>query len=268
MPEKIAPVRIVPLSAIIWDNKDVPPGTTAIIDTFGSTSITLYTKVNRAASLILADVSRDKTSWRSVEALLKDFEHADSEFLSLKEYKTLKKQSVLMYRYLRVRIDSDAPVRVTLEMASKHVPWEAPFPEIVSEYPSFRGVTRGDLKEELELIAPVFHEILDYLTKIKEQLANADSWDHYHKTVTAAGTPVNLSALAIPDGCKVVVKSMHTNTGAIYLGKSEAAVKNVNKRTTLSRKNESTTFKVTNANSIWVDAGVNGEGVEYWSEEK
>lgn len=261
MAEKIAPVRIVPLSAIIWDDKEVPPGSTAIIDTFGSTSITLYTEVNRAASLILADVSRDKTSWRSVGAVLKDFEHAGSEFLSLKEYKTLKKQSALMYRYLRVRIDSDAPVRVTLEMASKHVPWEAPFQQIATEYPAFRGVTRGDLKEEL-------HDIIDYLTRINGQLANADSWDHYHKNVTAAGTPVNLSALAIPDGSELVVKSMHTNGGAIYLGKSETAVKNVNKRVTLSRKNESTTFKVTNANSIWIDAGVNGEGVEYWSEEK
>lgn len=261
MPEKIAPVRIVPLSAIIWDDKEVPPGSTSIIDTFGSTAITLYTEVNRAASLILADVSRDKSSWRSVGSVLKNFEHAGNEFLALKEYKTLKKQSVLMYRYLRIRIDSDAPVRVTLEMASKHVSWEAPFQQIATEYPAFRGITRGDLKEEL-------HDIIDYLTKINGQLANADSWDHYHKNVAGAGTPVNLSSLAIPDGCKVVVKSMHTNGGAIYLGKSEEAVKNVNKRTTLSRKNESTTFKVTNANSIWVDAEVNGEGVEYWSEEK
>ena len=253
-----------PLSTVIWDDEEVNPSSTGIIDTHNYTSLIMYIEVNKPAKIVLVAVSRDGKVWRRVGAEIGGFDEPGRSFTSLTE--VIETKEVLLYRYLKFRLDVATKTRITLEVMGKH---EAPFAFMAPMPPRVvvGGVTVSPPHLQVDLTS--LEELLTKLSsRISEQLANADEWDHYHKTVTSAGTPVNLAVVKIPDGCQLVVKSLHGNTDAIYLGKSELTVKNHDRRVTLPKEDASTTFKVSNANLVWVDAEVDGEGVEYWSEKK
>jgi len=72
--------------------------------------------------------------------------------------------------------------------------------------------------------------------------------------------------VVIPDGFALAVRALPNNTGDIYLGKSKLWAEDVNARLTYSKGN-GLTLKVQNANLVWVDAAVAGEGVDYWVEQ-
>ena len=95
---------------------------------------------------------------------------------------------------------------------------------------------------------------------------NRDSWEHSQKTVTADGIAEQLPALAIPDGFNLVVRALPGNSDNIYLGKSKADAENADERLTYSKGN-GLSLGVSNANLVWVDAAVSGEGVDYWVEQ-
>ena len=80
-----------------------------------------------------------------------------------------------------------------------------------------------------------------------------------------AGTAEQLPDLAVPNGFELVVRGKPGNTGDIYLGNSKVNAEDVNERLPYSKGN-GLTLKVTNANLVWVDAAVPGEGVDYWVE--
>ena len=99
----------------------------------------------------------------------------------------------------------------------------------------------------------------------KKWTANRPSWDHGQKTAAAAGTAEQLPDLIIPDGFELVVRALPNNTGDIYLGKTKDKAESATDRLTYSKGN-GLTLKVKNANEVWVDVAVNGEGVDYWAE--
>lgn len=79
------------------------------------------------------------------------------------------------------------------------------------------------------------------------------------KTVTTAGTAVQLPTKSVPSGYPVVVKAKRANTGYIYPGESKAQAEAHNVE--LSSK-ESVSLQVTNVNAIWIDSSIDTEGVE------
>jgi hypothetical protein len=92
---------------------------------------------------------------------------------------------------------------------------------------------------------------------------NLASWDHGQKTVAAAGTAENLTAMDVPDGIYLTIRALVGNVGNVYVGNSKANAEDANKRLTL-QPGESSSFKADDTDLIWIDADNNGEGVEYW----
>ena len=80
------------------------------------------------------------------------------------------------------------------------------------------------------------------------------------KNVTTSGTPVQLEALIIPDGAALILKPKSANTGTITVGSSSANA--LNTGTAHFKLEEPMTFQVQNANAVWIDATVSGEGIE------
>lgn len=123
---------------------------------------------------------------------------------------------------------------------------------------------------EKETVGELTAEIRDLLKDILEALGgveNADAWDSEHRVVDEPGTPKQLPLYAVPAGYTLVIKAMPDNTDNIYLGQSKETALSAVKRVTL-QPNESTGLRIKNANLVWIDAVVAGEGVEYWSEKK
>jgi hypothetical protein len=77
------------------------------------------------------------------------------------------------------------------------------------------------------------------------------------QTVTAAGTRVQLPNVPCSE---LTIIGKRTNTGYIYAGKNN--VSSTVYGVELGAK-DSYTFSVSNANEIWIDASVSGEGVSY-----
>lgn len=112
--------------------------------------------------------------------------------------------------------------------------------------------------------------ILLKLKKSLFQTTNQGAWEHNHVTVPVPGTAVPLSSdLPIPDGFNLCIIALPTNTNTVYTGNSKANASNVAKNVPLSgATKDKQTIGVTNANLIWVDALVAGEGVVYFVEKK
>lgn len=90
---------------------------------------------------------------------------------------------------------------------------------------------------------------------------NRTSFYTNQKNVTTAGTAVQCPTQVVPDGFEVVIKAKAANTGTILVGNSQANAQNTNVAFKLT-SNQSTRFKVSNTDLIWIDSTVNGEGVE------
>ena len=86
------------------------------------------------------------------------------------------------------------------------------------------------------------------------------------KDVTTAGEPEQLDDWPIPDGFKITVIARTGNTGYIYLGKSKGECANNKQRFDGLGAGVAHSLRVKNANAVWVDASVDGEGVS-WSVE-
>ena len=77
------------------------------------------------------------------------------------------------------------------------------------------------------------------------------------QNVTTAGTRVQLPSIPCRE---VTIIAKRTNTGYIYAGKN--TVSSTVYGVELTAK-DSFTFNVSNANEIWIDSSVNGEGISY-----
>lgn len=81
------------------------------------------------------------------------------------------------------------------------------------------------------------------------------------KNVTATGTAEQLPAQAVPDGFKLVIKAKKANTDNIFVGGTKTDAENAALNYILE-PNESISLAVINFDDVWIDAAVNGEGVE------
>ena len=80
------------------------------------------------------------------------------------------------------------------------------------------------------------------------------------KDVTTAGVPEQLQDYEIPDGYPITVIAKPGNTGTVYVAPQDSI--NAKPFDGLSA-GLATSLKVKNANCIWVDADVSGEGVSW-----
>lgn len=272
------PMNIAPLGVVLWDNQEVPPGATTIIDTFGFTYLTLFVDVNRPATMILESVSGDGIHWRGVgDLVIRLFDMPGRAFINLNEVITTKE--VLMYRFLKIRIDTTVPVKITLEVASKLMDLLPALQEIRDavkvgfgiplEVPVIKIPEIPVVKPPEVPVPPEFKPILEELEEIHKLLetrfTNAVAWDHDQKNVTTPGTPVQLPGLVVPDGYALVVMAKSGNKGDVYLGNSKDSVSDTSKQVPLEAK-DSTKFEVKKASALWLDAANAGEGVVFWCE--
>lgn len=93
-------------------------------------------------------------------------------------------------------------------------------------------------------------------------LTNKGAFETNQKNVAAAGTGEQFQTQAIPDGFSVNIKAKRGNTGSIWLGDSQANSQNHSVAYEL-RPGEQIAMFITNTNLCWIDADVNGEGVNW-----
>lgn len=91
---------------------------------------------------------------------------------------------------------------------------------------------------------------------------NRGAFTTNQKNVVAAGTGVNLTALAIPPGFKLVIKGKPLNAGFIWVGNSKANAENHAVAYPLDA-GEPLPMNITDASLVWIDADNAGEGVNY-----
>jgi hypothetical protein len=105
-----------------------------------------------------------------------------------------------------------------------------------------------------------------YITPVPP--ANTNTFKTGQKTVTTAGTPVQLSSVSVPvkAGTKLTVIAKPGNTGVIYFANSEAECVAGTYFDGLSA-GLAHSFGVQDVQDIWIDASVNGEGVSWYCEQ-
>lgn len=98
------------------------------------------------------------------------------------------------------------------------------------------------------------------------RMTNTDHIYTAQKTVSASGTPEQLTAFPVPDGCTLMIQAMGSNTGTITIGYSSATALNSGTSHTKLLPNQTKGFQVANANYIYIDSTVSGDGVEIFCE--
>lgn len=92
---------------------------------------------------------------------------------------------------------------------------------------------------------------------------NQTVWRSVSTTVTTAGTPVNLADISIPDGFSLAIRGLTANgAGLIYVANSSANTGSAANRFIL-RAGDVIILNITNTNLVWIDASVNGAGIEF-----
>lgn len=94
-------------------------------------------------------------------------------------------------------------------------------------------------------------------------LVNKPALTTGQKDVTTAGTAVQLPDVTVPDGCQLTIIAKPGNTGYIYFGNSKANAESSTNRFDSLSAGLAVSLKVTNANLVWIDASVSGEGVSW-----
>ena len=82
------------------------------------------------------------------------------------------------------------------------------------------------------------------------------AFSHAHKTVTTAGSAVQLSTATI---LSITIKALAGNTGFIYVGGSGVSSSNGFELDA----GDSVTLAIDEADEIWLDSSVSGEGVSF-----
>lgn len=84
------------------------------------------------------------------------------------------------------------------------------------------------------------------------------------KVVTTSGTPVQLATQSVESDQIVLLKAKAANTGYITVGDTSAHALNSGSGFFKLAAGQSIEIRCTNTNLIWIDATVNGEGIEYF----
>lgn len=91
-------------------------------------------------------------------------------------------------------------------------------------------------------------------------LGNRNSLTTGKKTVTIAGTAEQLPDVEVPESFEATITAKHGNVGRIYIGGSKAEAE---ARTISLARDDVFHEYLTNLNTIWIDASVSGEGIDY-----
>lgn len=95
---------------------------------------------------------------------------------------------------------------------------------------------------------------------MSQGIFNSKSFKTIRKNVAAAGTAEQLHAdLPIPDGFGLVVKALDANTGDIEIGETAAIAQGA--APFILKAGSALSMGVLNANAVWIDVTVSGEGV-------
>ena len=90
---------------------------------------------------------------------------------------------------------------------------------------------------------------------------NRDAFTVFQKQVAAAGTAEQLPSTVIPHGYKLTIKAETSNTGNIEVGHTKTLAEGATTAFILD-SNESITLSINNADLVWIDATISGDGVE------
>ncbi|MCK9629707.1 MAG: hypothetical protein M0R37_14100 [Bacteroidales bacterium] len=82
-----------------------------------------------------------------------------------------------------------------------------------------------------------------------------------HVTVTVAGTPVQPTATAVPDGEIACFRAHPDNTGMIYLGDSSADALSSSSAHVPLAANQAEALQVKDISKVWCNSSVSGEKV-------
>ena len=80
------------------------------------------------------------------------------------------------------------------------------------------------------------------------------------KTVTSAGTAVQMPDVEVPEGFEAAITAKHFNAGRVYIGGTKAEAE---AHTTSLGPDDVWHEYVTNLKAVWIDADNDGEGVDY-----
>ena len=120
------------------------------------------------------------------------------------------------------------------------------------------------------IIIPTTPELAPLTSRLDKLIAglvtNKPSWIHGQADVPTVGEPVQLDDIPIPDGFKLTVLARTGNTGYIYAGKSKGDCANTKRRLDGLGAGLAASFRVQNANAVWVDSSVADEGVSWFVE--
>jgi len=86
------------------------------------------------------------------------------------------------------------------------------------------------------------------------------------KVVAASGTPVRLGSRKLSNVAPLIVKAKPGNTGTVTIGNSSATADHDGDGFYSLTAGEGITLTVDDLNDVWLDATVNGDGVEYATE--
>jgi hypothetical protein len=117
-------------------------------------------------------------------------------------------------------------------------------------------ISIGDLKQIWQTVSNWVNGT-DNLSKPKVTIVGSSTLSGKLANVTTAGTKLQLANISCRE---VTVIARKGNTGSIYVGGNDVS-------STLFgvelEANESFTFSVSNANLIYIDSSVSGEGISY-----
>lgn len=113
---------------------------------------------------------------------------------------------------------------------------------------------------------PDLTSVISKLDTIIASMTNRAAITTGQKNVTTAGKPEQLDDVMVPNGCKLTIIAKTGNSGYIYLG-TKATAGLSNKRFDGLSAGLAVSLKVKNANVIWIDSSVSGEGVAYMVEQ-
>ena len=103
-------------------------------------------------------------------------------------------------------------------------------------------------------------EVVTQLADIASHETNSTSFYVGTATVSTAGTPVQLSSGAIPDGCYLSIVARSSNLGNIYVGNtSTIAIAG----TFVMMTRDVLNLRISNSNLVWVDASTDACSIQY-----
>jgi hypothetical protein len=117
-------------------------------------------------------------------------------------------------------------------------------------------ISIGTLKQLWQTVADWVNGT-DNLSKPKVTIAGSDSLNGKLVTVVTNGNKVQLANIPCRE---VTVIARKGNTGSIYVGGSDVSRFQFGVEL---EANESFTFSISNANLIYIDSSVSGEGISY-----